>query len=210
MTNAIDSSQKSEDTNMSILVRRPQHHKRDSRGDTAWAYSLSVGPTNGYPVVNLSSSTNAFIELENQFPLFPDVTFSEAHAPSSGTIVTFNTPGEYYIEFSITASVDNTTVPATIGIFQGSHGAVPNTLPNGNLFWAGDDFNSQFSSFVILNVNEGDTIALGNAAQTQNPSPPQNLVLDQTSYTSGGNTTVSTTAEISIRKIDEEHHRKQN
>lgn len=199
--------------NDSYDVRRKCHPSHKHRGptgpagtsDVAWAYSLSTGPVNGYPFVDISISPKHFIELENQNSS-ADIVFDNLTAPNSGTRATFLNPGTYLIQFSLAGLLTTShsfPYPVTeyfVGVFKGTAGGVPNSLPNGNLFdaLADDVFTAAtLTNFLIYVANAGDTLALGNAS-----FPLSFLFLQQATYTpASGPTTASTTAGISIIRL---------
>jgi hypothetical protein len=176
--------------------------------DFAWAFSLESGPSGGYPFVDTTSS-NDFISLENQHPS-SDIQFINLStiSSSSGTMVQFLNAGTYFVEFSIAASTTNggTNIGQNyylLGVFQGTGGNPPNTLPNDNLFIAlTRKFDGAYTltNFLVIDVDADDTLALGNAGTFLGPT--FNLFLQQAAYTpSNGSATLSTTAGISIIRL---------
>lgn len=189
-------------TDLSIEIRN-NHHRR-----SAWAYSLSTGPTSGYSPVDIDSSSNEFIELEIQHPS-SDIVFTDLADSNSGTMVIFRRGGTYFVQFSVAAETNPPAIiyPAPnylIGVYRGKNGNVPNTLPEGNLFIGlGDDVfgNTTLGGFLTVFADAGDTIALGNA--TRGMTGGTNLFLQQgTSISSSGHSTTSTTAAINIIKLE--------
>jgi hypothetical protein len=207
--NAVESQDASIDTDLEMRHHSHKHHNKSKHchrrtghsgptgavfGDVAWAYSLGTGPSGGYPFVDTSLSSNEYFVLENQFPS-SDIKFSALTSPNSGTMVTFQNAGLYFVEFAVTGEVDSTAFPMVIGAFQGTFGTVPDTLPKGNLFYAFNQ-DGQLTEFLVVSADANDTLALGNANSNGT------LVLEQITYTpTSGPTSVSTTASISIIRI---------
>jgi hypothetical protein len=197
----VSSEESSTDLNIEI---RNQRHRRGS----AWAYSLSTGPTAGYSPIDIDSSSNEFIELEIQHPS-SDIVFTDLADSNSGTMVTFRKAGTYFVQFSVAAESNPLAIiyPAPnylIGVYRGKKGNVPNALPEGDLFLGlGDDVygDTPLAGFLTVFADAGDTIALGNA--TRGMTGGTNLFLQQgTSVSSSGHSTNSTTAAINIIKLE--------
>jgi hypothetical protein len=165
--------------------------------DVAWAYSQFPF---SYPFVDISAPSNLFFIFEQQFPS-SDIIFTALPLPNLGTMVTFLNTGSYLVEFSVAGEL----LPAfafnyyLVGVFQGTSGATPNTLSNGNLFESLveiDQSAGNLTNFLIIDANANDTIALGNATAVGTQ-----LFLQQGVYSNFRTVTTSTTAEIKIIRL---------